>query len=298
MPFKKLILSGAILLLPAIALAQTQVVMLGSGNPNPIPERSGPAVAVVVNGTAYLVDCGPGMVRRATAAARADHIAALQASKLQIVFITHLHSDHTVGLPDLIFTAWTVGRREPLQAYGPRGLKEMTNNIERAWRKDVEVRTRGLQQDTSAGYKVAVHEVAPGVVYKDANVTVTAIPVKHGSWDQSFGYKFQTADRSIVISGDTAPTDALVAACNGCDVMLHEVYSAKGLSATSHPTLQYFRSFHTSTSELAKLATEAHPKLLVLYHQMYHEATDEELVGEIKQGYGGKIVSAKDLDVY
>ena len=124
---------------------RTQVVMLGSGNPNADPERSGPAVAIVVNNRAYLVDCGPGVVRRA-AAAEKNGIAALNVKKLNIVFITHLHSDHTLGYPDLIFTPWVLDREEPLQAYGPRGLKAMTGHIEKAWKKDIQVRRRGLEQ--------------------------------------------------------------------------------------------------------------------------------------------------------
>lgn len=200
---------GAASPLGATEGSETKVVLLGTGTPNADPERSGPAVAVVVNGAAYLVDCGPGVVRRAVAAERKKNIPALNVTKLQKVFITHLHSDHTLGLPDLIFTPWVLGRALPLEVYGPRGLKDMTDNIERAWAKDINIRTNGLEQGNTTGYKVEAHEVDPGVIYKDANVTVTAFEVKHGSWDQAFGYKFQTADRIIVISGDTAPTDSV-----------------------------------------------------------------------------------------
>ena len=159
--------------------AHTRVVVLGTGNPSADPERWGPALAVVVNDRAYLVDCGPGVVRRA-AAAEKNGIAALKAKELKIVFITHLHSDHTLGYPDLIFSPWVLGRKEPLEAYGPRGLKSMTAHIEQAWREDVQVRQRGFEQANANGYKVNVHAVRAGVVYRDENVTVTAFPVKHG----------------------------------------------------------------------------------------------------------------------
>ncbi len=112
----------------------TRVVVLGTGNPSADPERWGPAVAVVVNDRAYLVDCGPGVVRRA-AAAEKNGIAALKAKELKIVFITHLHSDHTLGYPDLIFSPWVLGRTEPLEAYGPHGLKKMTCTSRRLGRK-------------------------------------------------------------------------------------------------------------------------------------------------------------------
>src|SRR5690349_5991155 len=158
--------------------SHTQVVILGSGNPVANPDAWGPAVAIVVNGAAYLVDCGPGVVRRA-AAAEQKGIASLKARSLKYVFITHLHSDHTLGYPDLIFSPWVLGREEPLQAYGPRGLASMTEHIEKAWEKDIDIRTNGLGHGNRTGYKVQVHEVEPGVVFKDNNVSVRAFPVRH-----------------------------------------------------------------------------------------------------------------------
>jgi len=272
-------------------------VVLGTGTPQADPDRSGPAVAVVVNDAAYLVDCGPGVVRRAAAAEKAG-INALDVKKLNIVFITHLHSDHTLGYPDLIFSPWVLHRSEPLNAYGPRGLRSMTRHIEEAWQKDVQVRIHGLEQANRSGYKVVVHEISPGVVYRDQNVTVTAFAVKHGSWDQAFGYRFDTRDRHIVISGDTAPADAVVKACNGCDVLLHEVYNPKRDELRDPHWKAYFESFHTSPKELGDIASRAHPKLLVLYHQVLGERSEQDLIEQVQQYYSGKFVSAKDLGVY
>jgi ribonuclease BN (tRNA processing enzyme) len=279
------------------ASSSTQVVVLGSGNPRPDPDRSGPAVAIVVNDTAYLVDCGPGIVRRA-AAAEKNGISALATTKLKTVFITHLHSDHTVGYPDLIFTPWVMGRTDPVNAYGPRGLKSMTANIEKAWKKDIYVRTNGLEQANHTGYKVVVHEIQPGVVYRDANVTVTAFAVKHGTWDQAFGYRFQTADRRIVVAGDTAPTDAVVQACDGCDVLLHEVYNPHGEELKQQHWKEYFATFHTSPEGLADIAQRAHPKVLLLYHEILEKLPEEDLLEQVKKYYPGKFVAAKDLGVY
>jgi ribonuclease BN (tRNA processing enzyme) len=230
----------------------TQVVVLGTGTPEPYPDRSGPAVAIVVNGAVNLVDCGPGVVRRAEAAEQ-NGIKALDVKNLKIVFITHLHSDHTLGYPDLIFTPWVLHRRVPLQAYGPRGLRHMTDHILRAWQEDIHVRTTGLEEADRTGYQVEVHEISPGVVYQDQNVKVTAFPVKHGSWKQAFGYRFDTADRSIVLSGDTAPTDTVVTACNGCDVLLHEVYNINGAEMREEHWKEYFAAFHTSPQHWGKL---------------------------------------------
>jgi ribonuclease BN (tRNA processing enzyme) len=275
----------------------TQVVVLGTGTPIADPERSGPAVAIVVNDAAYLVDCGPGVVRRAAAAEKAG-IKALDVKNLKIVFITHLHSDHTVGYPDLIFTPWVLHRSEPLVAYGPRGLRSMTNHIEKAWVKDVRVRTRGLEQANRTGYRVVVHEIVPGVIYRDQNVTVTAFAVKHGTWDQAFGYRFDTKDRRIVVSGDTAPTDAVVQACDGCDVLLHEIYNPNRNELHEEHWEEYFRTFHTSPQELGDMARRARPKLLVLYHQVMGELPEADLVEQVRRDYSGKFVSAHDLGVY
>jgi len=279
------------------AASVSELVVLGSGTPNADPDRSGPAVAVIVNGQSYLVDCGPGMVRRAAAAGR-QGVPGLKMKDLRTVFFTHLHSDHTLGYPDLIFTPWVLGRTEHLAAYGPHGLNEMTRDILAAWKKDIDVRTKGLEHANASGYLVDVHEIQPGVVYKDENVTVTAFAVKHGSWDESFGYRFQTPDRSFVISGDTSPADSVVQACNGCDVLLHEVYTQDPQHPMSAQWQAYFAAFHTSTTELGAIATRTKPKLLVLYHQLFHGVNEGEMLHQVREHYSGAVVSAHDLDVY
>ncbi|HEY2805666.1 MAG TPA: MBL fold metallo-hydrolase, partial [Gemmatimonadales bacterium] len=243
--------------LPVAAAAQTRVVLLGTGTPNADPVRSGPSLAIVVRGSVYLVDAGPGVVRRAELA-RQHGIDALTQPNLKIVFITHLHSDHTLGLPDLIFTPWVLDRTAPLEVYGPKGIKAMTAHLTAAYIEDVHVRTDGWQPQNTTGYRVIAHEIEPGVIYRDSNVTVTAFSVPHGSMPSAFGYRFETADRTIVVSGDTGPTTAVIAACNGCDLLIHEVYSERGLASRTADWKRYHRHFHTSSSELAHVATEAH----------------------------------------
>lgn len=198
----------------------------------------------------------------------------------------------------MIFTPWVLGRTEPLQAYGPKGLREMTGHIEKAWKKDIYVRTHGLEEANPTGYKVVVHEIAPGVVYRDANVTVTAFAVKHGIWDQAFGYRFDTKDRSVVISGDTHPVDSLVEACHGCDVLLHEVYNPHGEELKTAHWKEYFHEFHTSPEELGDIARRAHPKLLVLYHLSLEKLPEEDLVEQVRKAYAGKMAVGRDLDIF
>ncbi len=286
-----------LLLWSAAAFSQTNVVMLGTGTPIADPDRFGPSVAIVVNDTPYVVDAGSGVVRRAAAAARGGW-RALSNGNLHTLFLTHLHSDHTLGYPDFLLSPTVLDRKGPVQVYGPKGTKEMTEHIYAAWKKDIDVRVNGLEGGDAAGYKADVHEIKAGVVFKDANVTVTAYPVRHGSWDEAFGYAFQSADRSIVISGDTTYSPSVAEACRGCDVLIHEVYCAAGLAKRTPHWQKYHSTFHTSAFDLAKLANEAKPKLLVLYHVGFHGCSEQELLQEVKAGYKGAVVSAHDLDVY
>ena len=298
---------AALLLLVATAFGQTpssrtKVVFLGTGFPRPDPQRSGPATAIIVDDRTYLIDAGAGVMRRAAAAAEQKDLPAVDPGRLTTAFITHLHSDHTIGLPDLIFTGWATPRSH-LDIYGPDGTKTMTQRVLAAWERDIEVRTRGLAQRPPL--VVRARDVAPGVIYRDDKVTVTAFAVPHGTWKMAFGYRFQTPDRVIVISGDTAPSDAVVAQCNGCDLLIHEAYSPTAVVPQMANWKAYRAKYHTSTEELAAIATRAKPKLLVLYHiaGLNPNAKDgrfsaQEILREVKKNYSGPVVVAEDLDVY
>lgn len=275
----------------------TKIVLLGTGTPNADPERSGPAVAIVVNEVAYLIDCGPGIVRRAAEASRAG-VEALKVENLKRLFVTHLHTDHTAGYSDLIFTPWVLGRDEPLEVYGPRGIAEMTDHLMAAYEQDIRIRIDGLEPANDRGYRVNTHDLAPGIIYRDDNVTVTAFVVKHGSWPEAYGFVFETPDRKIVISGDTVPVESVVDNCEGCDVLIHEVYSAVQFEGRPPEWKKYHSQFHTSTYELAELASRAKPALLILYHQLFWGISDDELLAEIRERYDGRVVSGNDLDVF
>ena len=290
-------------------VSRTQVVLLGTGTPPADPDRSGPATAIVVNGAAYLVDFGAGVVRRAKAAVAERGVSALEPTNLRVVFVTHLHSDHTVGYPDLILTPWVLGRRVPLEVYGPAGLEDMTTHILEAYRADFETRSKHYAEKLYSvgsfpeGRKVNVHEITGGVVYKDGNVTVTAFATKHAM--ESYGYRFDTPDRSIVISGDTNPAQTTIDACNGCDILIHEVLTHEWLAR--RPDFQnYAARYHTTTTQLADLARQARPRLLILYHASIawrpvvdsQRSRPEELLSEITTRYSGQVVVGRDLDVY
>ena len=274
----------------------SKIVLLGTGTPNAEPDRSGPSVAIVVDETPYIVDFGPGVVRRAAAACEAG-IEALEVKNLTRGFLTHLHSDHTTGYPDLILPPWVLEREEPLEVYGPVGTRAMTEHLLAAYREDIEARLAGPEPIKDQGHVVNVHEMETGPVYQDANVRVEALPVSHGAIT-AFGFKFYTPDGTIVISGDTAPTETIVEASLGCDVLLHEVYSAVRFEKRSPVWQRYHSAVHTSSYEVADIAARARPGLLILYHQLFWGASEKDLLSEVQERYDGEVVSGNDLEVY
>ena len=278
----------------------TRVVMLGTGTPNADPQRSGPAVAIVVNDTPYLVDFGPGVVRRAAAMSPTygGPIAGLEVDRLRYAFLTHLHSDHSSGLSDLILTPWVLERDEPLELYGPDGIEEMASNILEAYRADIDYRVYGLEPANNTGWRVNAHTVEEGVVFEDDNVTVEAFRVRHGTWPNAYGYRFTTPDRVIVISGDAAPDEAVERFAKGADILIHEVYSVEGFRKRDPYWQKYHSSNHTSAHELGELAGRAQPKLLVLYHVLFWGASEDTVLREVREKYSGEVVLADDLDVF
>ena len=276
---------------------RTQVLLLGTGTPNAEPERAGPATAILVRGRAYLVDAGPGIVRRAAAARRAG-VTAVRMENLRIVFLTHLHSDHTVGLPDLMLTPWVLDRTAPLEVYGPAGTAAMVRHLLAAYAADIANRREGLQPHNDTGWRVHAHEIRPGVVYHDSLVRVTAFAVAHDGWREALGYRFDTADRSVVVSGDTRPTPAVVQACDGCDVLVHEVYSADGFARKPAAWQRYHADAHTSALELGRLAAQARPRLLILTHILSWDTPPEEIVREVHAGFTGPVAYGNDLDLF
>jgi ribonuclease BN (tRNA processing enzyme) len=288
---------------------QVGIVFLGTGFPRPDPRAMGPSLAVVVGEKAYLVDAGAGVVRRAAEAFERGE-PALAADRLDTVFLTHLHSDHTLGLPDLLLTPWVVGREKPLTVIGPAGSTKMLESLSRAWSEDIAVRLEGGEGGNRTGYRAVVREIEPGVVFRDDLVEVTAFRVRHGSWHDAFGFRFDASGRSIVVSGDTAADPELVQrVCNGCDVLVHEVFAGTGIIENSftsqklgHPQADwaaYMAKFHTSASDLGRIARAAQPKLLIIHHTiLLGNATEEDLVREIRAHFQGRIEVARDLATY
>lgn len=289
-----------LLLAPMLLAAQsprTKIVMLGTGTPIPDPDRQGPSLVIVVDSTPYFFDAGTGVVRRAAAAQRAG-VPGLRMPQLQHLFITHLHSDHTLGLADLLFTPWIQGRTLPLEVYGPPGTTRMVASTLSAFDEDIHERMSTSAGPSAVGWKGNVHEVSVGVVYKDSLVTVRAFAVPHSGWKYAFGYRVDTPDRSIVISGDTRPSPAIAAACNGCDVLIHEVYSDSGFANVPPARQKYHAQAHTSAAQLGTIATNARPKLLILTHILFFGASEERVLAEVRSTFKGNVVLPRDLQMF
>ena len=279
---------------------QTQLILLGTGTPNADPERSGPSLAIVVGSNSYIVDFGPGVVRRASALSKqwGGKIEALNANNLKLAFLTHLHSDHTAGYADLILTPWVLGRNIPLEVYGPKGLTQMTEDLLEAYRSDISYRLDGLEPANALGWQVNTHEITEGVVFQDDLIEVTAFKINHGSWDNAFGYRFVTPDKTIVISGDTRPSQNLIRYSEGADILVHEVYSQAGFDKKTEVWKKYHAAHHTSTFELGEIANKTKPGLLVLHHILFWGANEEELLDEISQIYDGLVSVGSDMMIY
>jgi ribonuclease Z len=218
-------------------------------------------------------------------------------------FITHLHSDHTSGLPDLILTSWVMGRSTPMRVYGPPGLRRMTDLLISAWAEDTVVRVNGLERGRPGGYRVDVRETTGGVVFDSGGVKVTAVRVPHGEWRHAFAYRVDTPDRKILVSGDTRYSDAIEKAAAGVDVLVHEVYPETRVALENRPGGElwprYLREVHTSDVELGRLAAAVKPKLLLLFHVLYMGATDQEVLDGVRRGgFAGRVLIAKDLGRY
>lgn len=276
-------------------MSRAQVLILGSGTPNAEAERVSSGVAIAVDDQPYLFDCGHGLVQRVVQAHEAGVIN-WDTTDLTRLFVTHLHADHTVGLPDLLFTPWIHGREEKLIAYGPAGFKRMARHILLAYEENIREH-RAAHPGSEAGYQIDANEISEGICYIDERVEVKALRADHGDL-AAFSYKIVTAAGSVVISGDTKPVAAFADWARGCDILIHEAYSSSRFGERPPAWQRYHGRVHTSTAELAALAREIRPRLLLLYHQLFWGLTPDELVAEVKRGYDGDVISASDLDVF
>jgi len=286
-----------LLLLAPFLYSETKLIVLGSGTPNPDPNRAGSAYAIVVNETPYLVDFGPGVIRRAASLSPpwGGKIEAMTVKNFEHAFLTHIHSDHSAGLADLLLTPWIMGRDKKLNLFGPKGLEQMASSTLEAFEDDINYRIYGTQPSNNIGYKFNFYLLAEGLIYEDENISVEAFTVPHGCFDDAYGFRFTTKDKVIVFSGDTGPSKTLEKFAAGADILVHEVYSNAGFLKKTKDWQIYHQGHHTSTFEVGEIASRAKPKLLLLSHILFWGSTKDEILKETQSTYKGEIKIAEDL---
>ena len=278
--------------------SDTRLIILGSGTPNPDPERNGSAYAIIANDKAYLFDFGPGVVRRISSMSETwgGQFEQMELKNITVAFLTHIHSDHSSGLADLILTPWVMGRSEPLKLYGPIGLKNMSQNITNAYIDDINYRLYGSQPANNQGYLTEVVEIVnDGLIFQDKNISVTAFKNNHGGFQNSYGYLIESDDKRILISGDTSISKNLIKLGKNLDILVHEVYSSETFKNKTDDWKKYHSEHHTSSIDLGIIANKINPKKLVLSHILYWGATDDSLILDVRKNFDGNIIVAKDL---
>jgi ribonuclease Z len=214
---------------------------------------------------------------------------------LRAVFLTHLHSDHTSGLPDLFNTSWIFGRYEPLRLFGPTGTRELADAMLAFFAVDIPIRRDLTEMHPGAGATVDTRVVEEGVVFKEDELTVTAFRVDHQPVKDAFGYKVVAAGRIIVISGDTRPSENLIRHAKGADVLVHEAYLAEHFDKVDTPErAARLKAYHTSAEEAGQVAAAANVKLLVLTHLIPSDA-EQVFLERAARFFKGKIVVGRDL---
>ena len=265
-----------------------EVILLGTGYPRPDTLRAGPSTAVSVNGKVFVVDVGRGVTQR-FAGAR------LAFPKLHAVLLTHLHSDHTSGLPDLFNTSWIFGRYRPLQLYGPPGTQQLANALLKYFEYDIHVRRDLTEMHPGEGATINVHTVEQGIVYRDEDVTITAFLVDHDPVEPAFGYRFEGKGKTVVISGDTRPTPNLIQHAKGAEVLVQEAYLPEHFDKSDSPEVAAkLKHYHTSAEEAGQIARDAGVKLLVLTH-LIPSGADSVFLARAGKFFKGQIVVGNDL---
>jgi ribonuclease Z len=266
-----------------------ELVLLGTGYPYPSAERAGPSCAVIVGGKTFILDAGRGTVMRLAGLDVAwDTIAA--------AFITHLHSDHIDGLPDLFHSSWQFGSGRPFELYGPEGIQNVADGILKFYEADIHIRRDLTEKLSPQGASIKVQEVRDGAVYVfPEDVQITAFAVNHDPVKPAFGYRIDSGPYSIVFSGDTGPDPNLTRYAKDAGILVHEAYVRPDTGSGRGAYAWTIYDYHTSAREAGEAAAKANAGILVLTHLIPGSAPESLFLAEAKKSFDGLIIVGKDL---
>jgi ribonuclease Z len=271
------------------------VTLLGTGNPRPTVDRFGPSALIEAGGQRLLIDAGRGATIRLFQIDSAELL-----REVDLVLLTHLHSDHVVGLPDRWLTGWIFGRDRPLRVIGPRGTAEMAKHLEEAFEFDVRTRRDLDERLPAEGARLLATEAAvPGTVRDEGGIKITAFEVDHGVVKPAYGYRIDFGGRSVAFSGDTRVSDSLVTHARGVDVLVHEVISPeierRRAKVTDPAAIERIIAHHTSPEDAGRIFTKVGPRLAVYSHIVPSPATARDIVGPTRRTYAGRLAVGEDL---
>lgn len=276
----------------AVQGQEIKVTLLGTGCPPAVMNRFGPSILVEAGGQKFLFDAGRGALQRLNQVK-------VRWRDVQGVFLTHLHSDHVVGFPDLWLTGWlTPGRDVPLQVWGPRGTKNMMSHLEQAFEYDIRIR---LYDDRPSpdGVVILAEDIAEGMVYDKGGVKITAFEVDHTPIKPAFGYRIDHAGRSVVLSGDTRVSENLIRHAQGVDLLIHEVAAPETFQRAGSPPerAKSVVAHHVTPEQAGEVFSRTKPKLAVYSHIVLPTATEQDLIPPTRKTYQGPLELGEDLMV-
>lgn len=271
-----------------LSAAYMEVTLLGTGTPRPSIERFGPATVVEANGRFFVFDSGRGITIRLQQAG-------IPLSKIEHVFLTHLHSDHISGLSDLWLTSWIWQRSNKLNLTGPKGTQALAQHLTLAHQADFQYRTEHTKLDKTA-FEITSHDIASeGVVYDQNGIKITAFLVDHHPVEPAYGYRIDSGEQSVVISGDTTYSKNLIKFAKHVDLLVHEIAGADVNLLASNPRLEKIMSYHTTPEQAAEVLKATKPKAAVFTHVLLFGIDDKTALESTRTYFNGDVRIGQDL---